>query len=819
MTTTTTMATTTTTAMSEADTIILPPPTALNPLPSLPAALRLDNRDQLLGLLEGRIGVGSSSVGIGASGTAAATTTSSRRRQLLVFEDDALRQLLLRQVLNDPHSSSSNNPAQQQASQQQRPNSKKNWQTYNKFNYPKSLEGTIVGTRLLELTRPRNGRNKYGPNNTTTSSTSTKPNSTTTTNPFDHDDTPTTNGNGSDPELLTGDTLNLGQHVDIVTYFVRPWKLDTTLGLVQKIPKWKSSLKHNGNNPIQHQVVYLPNINAFIQQIWDDSNLNTHATMMSLQLDIFPLESDVWSLEHPHVIRELLEGTPSNSISTCARTLLKIQDLTGIFPRIQALGPMAEDILQKTLYMAVDEYVQKDQEDDTDMDENYDTTNQGTYTNSGVEPIKANKKAGHMACILLDRQVDMVTPLATPLTYEGLLDEVVGIETGFLQVPQSYLNPEEEGTSSSPAAATSSSSPNTTIAIQAQQQQQQQRVALGVHAGDSLYAEVRDQHVEQFGTFLQNQAKALQESHANFTNKQQRKDLNQIHQFVKQIPMFTQNLRTLTNHIHLAESIQAFTQAPTFREQWQTERSLLEGETAYDTLEEWIGSHHPIEKVLRGLCLQSLCSGGLKGHKYDQLRQLIVQGYGYEYALKLHALEQLGWIRRRDTFFEAATFGNLRKSLILIHPEVNTMDPDDVSYVSSGYAPLSVRLIQASIQGWTKSRAEIWKDLPGRCIDVEPTWPPQELSTLLSTSSTNPTKPSLGEIAKAATTTATTTTTNQQQQRKPVLIVFFVGGISYMEIAALRFLSKRPSFPYHIIMLTTKIINGNTLLQQTLEDA
>ena len=36
---------------------------------------------------------------------------------------------------------------------------------------------------------------------------------------------------------------------------------------------------------------------------------------------------------------------------------------------------------------------------------------------------------------------------------------------------------------------------------------------------------------------MQNQAMALRESHANFTNKGTKKDLTEIHQFVKQIPV------------------------------------------------------------------------------------------------------------------------------------------------------------------------------------------------------------------------------------------------------------------------------------------
>ena len=46
-----------------------------------------------------------------------------------------------------------------------------------------------------------------------------------------------------------------------------------------------------------------------------------------------------------------------------------------------------------------------------------------------------------------------------------------------------------------------------------------------------------------------------------------------------------------------------------------------------------------------------------------------------------------------------------------------------------------------------------------------------------------------------------------------VLIVYFVGGVTFMEIAALRLLSKRESFPYSILICTTKVVSGKSLLQ------
>ena len=37
--------------------------------------------------------------------------------------------------------------------------------------------------------------------------------------------------------------------------------------------------------------------------------------------------------------------------------------------------------------------------------------------------------------VLIDRDVDMVTPLCTQLTYEGLIDEIIGVQNGSVEVP------------------------------------------------------------------------------------------------------------------------------------------------------------------------------------------------------------------------------------------------------------------------------------------------------------------------------------------------------------------------------------------------
>lgn len=251
---------------------------------------------------------------------------------------------------------------------------------------------------------------------------------------------------------------------------------------------------------------------------------------------------------------------------------------------------------------------------------------------------------------------------------------------------------------------------------------------------------------------------------------------------------------------------------------------MIEGDVCYDLLEEWIYCGYPPYKLLRLLCLQSITSGGIKANRYDGLRQAMVQVYGYEFLSVLHDLEACGWIKRKETLFldaNRSAFQSIRRNLILIHAEVDTVEPDDVSYVSSGYAPLSVRLVQSAMQGWS-DKEDVLRDVLmggggggsatsgttasssssslGRLLDVHQTYPPQDLTAILQQQSP-PLGSPLGVWAKKRPT-------------KPILIVVYLGGITYMEIAALRFLSKRESFPFHIVMVTTSIINGSKLLQE-----
>ncbi|EFA77569.1 Sec1-like family protein [Heterostelium album PN500] len=119
--------------------------------------------------------------------------------------------------------------------------------------------------------------------------------------------------------------------------------------------------------------------------------------------------------------------------------------------------------------------------------------------------------------------------------------------------------------------------------------------------------------------------------------------------------------------------------------------------------------------------------------------------------------------------------------------EINETNPTDMAYVYSGYAPLSCRLVQQAIRpgGW-KAIEETLRLLPG------------------------PTFEEIQPLPQGATT-------NVKSDRKPITLVYFIGGVTFAEISALRFLSRQDQANRDFIIITTKLINGDTLVDNLVE--
>lgn len=129
--------------------------------------------------------------------------------------------------------------------------------------------------------------------------------------------------------------------------------------------------------------------------------------------------------------------------------------------------------------------------------------------------------------------------------------------------------------------------------------------------------------------------------------------------------------------------------------------------------------------------------------------------------------------------------------------DTDTANPNDISYVFSGYAPLSIRLVQQAVRSGWRPVEEILKLLPGPHSEAK-------RSGFASSPSleTLPGTPSLDKVGDG---------------RRSLVLVVFIGGVTFAEISALRFLSAQEGMAYELIVGTTKIISGDTLTETFIE--
>lgn len=166
--------------------------------------------------------------------------------------------------------------------------------------------------------------------------------------------------------------------------------------------------------------------------------------------------------------------------------------------------------------------------------------------------------------------------------------------------------------------------------------------------------------------------------------------------------------------------------------------------------------------------------------------------YGIEILLKISNLERAGLLYVQGT--GGRPYANLRKSLNLTVDEAIEINPKDISYVHSFYAPLTIRIIEQSLKplGWQTLKSTL-NQLAG------PTF--EDFQTKL-----------IGIDGRHLMASTESTLLNTPR----MIMVFFIGGCTYAEIAALRFLARQEDNNVQFLIATTKILNKHSFLKTML---
>lgn len=186
----------------------------------------------------------------------------------------------------------------------------------------------------------------------------------------------------------------------------------------------------------------------------------------------------------------------------------------------------------------------------------------------------------------------------------------------------------------------------------------------------------------------------------------------------------------------------------------------------------------PLEKILRPLCVYSMVEKGVHKKLFKPLVTEITHCYGPESVITLTSLSKLGMFNEQGSLpfpqFQN-NFNELKKEFKLISREtINHDDPRDIGFAYGGYTPVTVKLVEQIARGGWRAIPKVMRFIPGDVIAPE--------------------------VIRPCTSA-----------NRPVILVYYVGGVTFGEVAALRLLGKL--LGREMVVLTTELLNGESMLR------
>ncbi|XP_054128655.1 vacuolar protein sorting-associated protein 33B isoform X4 [Melozone crissalis] len=470
---------------------------------------------------------------------------------------------------------------------------------------------------------------------------------------------------------------------------------------------------------------------------------------------LLPLDEDIISMELPEFFRDYFLEGDHRWINPVARALQLLNSLYGPFGKTHGIGRCAK--MSYELWRDLEE--------------------EGDGEGQGRKP-----EIGHV--FLMDRDTDYVTALCSQVVYEGLVDDTFRIKCGSVDFGPDVTSSDKS-------------------------------IKVLLNSQDKVFSQIRNEHFSNVFGFLSQKSRNLQAQY----DRRRGMDIKQMKDFVSQeLKGLKQEHRLLSLHIGACESIMKKKTKQDFQETIKAEHSLLEGFDIREStsfIEEHIDRQvSPIES-LRLMCLLSITENGLIPKDYRSLKTQYLQSYGPEHLLTFHNLKRIGLLTEQaagetltaveskvsklvtdraagkitDAFSSLARKSNFRaisKKLGLIprlDGEYDLKMPRDMAYVFGGaYVPLSCKIIEQVLErrGW-QGLEEVVRLLNGNefsvsdsAVEDNPAWDCQR-----------------------------------------VILAVFLGGCTFSEIAALRFLGKERGCKF--IFLTTAITNSARMMEAMIE--
>ncbi|SCM21649.1 vacuolar protein sorting-associated protein 33, putative [Plasmodium chabaudi chabaudi] len=456
------------------------------------------------------------------------------------------------------------------------------------------------------------------------------------------------------------------------------------------------------------------------------------------------------------------------------------------------------------------------------------------------------------SCIIIDRRIDMVTPFCTPFTYEGLIDHIFCIENLQIEIPRYIIF--NEGANKTDA----DNSKNRTHIGHTSNDLNNKKIRVKLNSSiDVLYNDIKDLNQNEVGLFLHKKASDIQQT---YKEKDSLKDIGQINKFMIKFKEKHYEHNSLSRHVNIASYIlKEIKTEHTFNKlkledeiiqlNTNTNKTILSNIVKQIQILIYTGEN--LYEIYRLISLFSVITNGFNDTYINELKKDIIEQYGINELTRLNKLHISNILRYQPK--QKFIWNTLKDHFNLL-----SNDENDISYVCNGYAPLSTRLIEyigvfknnmqvfpevfslingptfdiiQNAVGYEHVQVNNNEDLTGssnRSIESST----ESYSDTSSDTASNITKPTNPQSHTDTNDTGSAevsvsnhnsdkdsiqSNTSEQnhyinsKKNKKFVILFYVGGISYAEIASIRKLNQTNE-NYNYLIFTTEIISSKRII-------
>ncbi|XP_953280.1 vacuolar protein sorting/secretion protein, putative [Theileria annulata] len=311
--------------------------------------------------------------------------------------------------------------------------------------------------------------------------------------------------------------------------------------------------------------------------------------------------------------------------------------------------------------------------------------------------ILLTNSASFKSSIIIDRKVDLITPMCTNFTYEGLLDSVFGLKCNTVNVDSQALDGKLVS--------------SLDLVVDFQKSKQKNNFnKKPVSLKSKLYEEIRWLDFSKVGSYLHEKALRVKKGYEGGGMQ----TIGEMGEFVKKFKSLQQEHVTLSTHVNIMGYLNSFVKSERFHLVQNIEDCILQGSTDGNKddsklanisklwtkksgdpfiaqILELIFWNIQVFTIFRLLILLSQTMDGLKQSDFDTIKKAIIYQYGFQYLKTIQNFIKSGLIKINNVVDSSRWQKIYGKFNLLVDSELSK---SDCSGIFGGYAPLSIRIVQ-----------------------------------------------------------------------------------------------------------------------------